>query len=225
MNKKKSNNRQEGKKNENTGKEKGKKGTGAVKWFHYLFIYLFTTILALWSSPSLRGFCALVITGSLLHTFVPCVVLGLKALSKTVARLLFASDKSTFFPVIFAFKDDPRVMALLQFLWQHADVAVLDALAMAQLQALVPPALVARPDLQRVLELYVRRFSNFLPESVFSWTTARGFARPLSREQVHALTQLLMLQVLLSLFPCHCVSCQLKALGGSSFFFLVLVLV
>ena len=95
-------------------------------------------------------------------------------------------------------------MALLEFLWQHAGVAVLDPPAMAQLQALVPPALAARPDLQRVLELNIQRCSDLNPIPLFFWTAARGFVQPLSHEQVRALIQLLMLQVFCSKICLRC---------------------
>ena len=80
--------------------------------------------------------------------------------------------------------------ALLAFLQAHEHDGVLDAAAMAQLDdELVPAALAEWPGLQQVLESeksYVR---------VFNWTPADGFKAALFRDQVSALTQLLMLQV------------------------------
>ena len=83
----------------------------------------------------------------------------------------------------------PDVAALLAFLKQHEDDGALGAIAMEQLNGLVPPALAAWPGLQQVLDTQADG------SKVFFWTATAGFAAPLEREQVFALSQLLMLQV------------------------------
>ena len=81
--------------------------------------------------------------------------------------------------------------ALLEFLRAHAHDAVLDAAAMARLNGeLVPAALQERPALQDVLAKETR-----WAKTVFGWQSAHGFTAALTRDQVVALTQLLMLQV------------------------------
>ena len=87
-------------------------------------------------------------------------------------------------------KAPPALRALLEFLQVHAGDGVLDAAAMGQLgEVLVPAALAAWPRLQQVLESE----ANYC--AVFNWTPADGFKAALARDQVLALTQLLMLQV------------------------------
>ena len=85
------------------------------------------------------------------------------------------------------------MLALVEFLQAHAGDAVLDTAAMVQLnEAVVPAALATWPHLRQVLETEVKQLNT---EAVFKWTADAGFAVPLTREQVFALTQLLMLQV------------------------------
>ena len=87
--------------------------------------------------------------------------------------------------------NNPAVMALLEFLRAHEHDDVLDAAAMARLNdELVPAALQAWPALQDVLESKVNGFRE-----VYPWTADHGFTKALTRAQVFALTQQLMLQV------------------------------
>ena len=99
----------------------------------------------------------------------------------------------------FATRMQVAVQALLDFLHAHAGFHVLDAAAMAQLKMqLVPRALAEWPDLQRVLQTKVRRWSWSGPESPFRWIArgpATGFDAALTRDEVFALTQLLLLKV------------------------------
>ena len=81
--------------------------------------------------------------------------------------------------------------ALLAFMQAHEHDGVHDAAAMAQLNGvLVPAALAVWPRLQQVL-----KSKDDFGRAVFNWAPADGFKTPLTREEVSALTQLLMLQV------------------------------
>ena len=94
-----------------------------------------------------------------------------------------------------------ELLALVEFLQAHAGDGVLDAAAMARLQdELVPAALAAWPGLRQVLEARVSHVSDTRDDAVCNWTAAGAFAAPLTREQVFALTQQLMLQVCLPVF-------------------------
>ena len=68
---------------------------------------------------------------------------------------------------------------------------------MAQLnEQLVPPALAAWPALQHVLKTKVPVEMSWLGhKAVYGWSAAGGFVVALTRDQVFALTQQLLLQV------------------------------
>ena len=83
------------------------------------------------------------------------------------------------------------MQALTEFLQAHADDVVLDAAAMAQLHALMPLALTARPDLQAML-------GNISDPDLVVGSTA--FASPLTHEQIATLTHRLRLEVCFYLF-------------------------
>ena len=119
--------------------------------------------------------------------------------------LFFPSSSVCFFSSMFSavLIQSTAVTDLLGFLQAHAGDVVLDAAAMAQLQEeLVPAALAAWPGLQQVLQTKTCSFLD--DEAVYPWTAAGGFAAPLTREQVFALTQQLMLQVRLPMFVLAC---------------------
>ena len=85
-------------------------------------------------------------------------------------------------------------MALLEFLWQHEQDAVLDNAAMEQLNLLVPPALVVFPELQQVLE------TQGDWGHVYPWSTSLGFQTPLDRHQLFCLSQHVMMLVISQTF-------------------------
>ena len=88
--------------------------------------------------------------------------------------------------------NNPAVMALREFLRAHAHDELLDAAAMARLNdELVPAALQAWPALRGVLETRADDYRG----TAYPWTADHGFTAALTREQVFALTQPLMLQV------------------------------
>ena len=91
------------------------------------------------------------------------------------------------------------VHALVDFLLAHASNAELDAEAMTRLSGeLVPMARAEWRGLQTVLEYSdPHQF-----RAAFHWDARNGFTAPLKREEVLALTQRLMLQVLVC-FSCY----------------------
>ena len=89
---------------------------------------------------------------------------------------------------------DEAMDALLEFLQQLEANAVLDADAMAQLNALVALALCSRPELEQVLKTSVKAvFSS--SENIYHWTAASGFEFPPTCDQVFTLAQQMMLLV------------------------------